>query len=143
MHRGPARPFVIVDDGPEIIQAANRALERLGRRRTPILIREHSVAQQFLSEGFRNGSIPAAVILRVHEQDDPALVLLDWIRNQPAPLCFAQVLVIIDAEIDECEETLAVWMENAFRHLLHLSERAVAEELSATGEKCATLDVNS
>lgn len=79
--------------------------------------------------------MPAAIIVRVHEQDDAPLVLLDWIRKQPSPLCFAQVLVIIDAELEECGDTLAVWMENAFRHLLHLSDRGLTEELSAAVDR--------
>lgn len=134
MHRGwHSRPFVIVDDGREIVEAANRALERLGRSQPPIWI-QHSVAQRHLSDAFRTGSIPAAIIIRVHEHDDAPLVLLEWLRNQSAPLCFAQVLVVFDAEMDERKGALAVWMENAFRHILHLSERGFAEELSAAVE---------
>jgi|SRR5688572_2107401 len=141
MHRGHSRPFVIVDAGGEVFQAANRALERLRRRRPPIQISQPAVAQQYLKDAFRHGSTPAAIIIRVHEQDDAPLMLLDWIQKQRAPLCFARVLVVLDAEIDECNGALAVWMENAFRHILHLSERGFAEELSAAVETRRREDV--
>jgi hypothetical protein len=134
MHRGHSRLFVIVDDGGEVFQAARRALERLRPRRPPIHIPQPAVARQYLKDAFRHGSTPAAIIIRVHEQDDAPLMLLDWIQKQPAPLCFTQVLVVLDAEIDECHGAVAVWMENAFRHILHLSERGFAEELSVAVE---------
>jgi hypothetical protein len=134
MQREHSQPFVIVDDGGEIFQAAHRALARLRCWRQRILIRHPAAAQEYLRDLYRNSHTPAAVIIRVHEGDDAPLVLLDWMRKQSAPLCFAPVLVVIDAEIAECGGNLDVWMENAFRHLLHLPKRRPGQELSSVAE---------
>jgi hypothetical protein len=113
MQPPPAQPLLLLDRDRVIFDAANRVLERLGRWRPVVLIPQPDAARQYLCDAFVEERIPAVIIIRAGEGDDTSLSLLDWIRDQPEPLHSACVLVICDAVVDEGQEALDVWIENA------------------------------